>query len=378
MSRVLAKIESSVVVVGAGVVGSAVALSLSKLGLACVVVDSEERECTGISSRNSGVVHAGIYYPKGSLKSSLCIQGNRLLQEWCEKRALRYSRIGKLIVAQADEIEELEGTFHHAKDCGAEGLKLLSARELQALEPDVSGAAAILSPRSGIVDAAQLTRSLVLESESLGTTFVFRCRVNSINVLGPYSYELLTSRGVIRASLIINCSGLYADHVATMVGIQKYRVYPWRGDYFKLKQAPSTKKLVYPSKPKNAPGLGIHLTVDIAGAWKLGPDVEACQSKEDFSISPQRAQEKAATFLASAQRFLKGLTANDLSYDYCGIRPKLRSPEDKTEKDFVISEDLPGFVNLVGIESPGLTASLAIGQKVVSLFESGQNLKRNY
>jgi L-2-hydroxyglutarate oxidase LhgO len=350
-----------VAVVGAGVVGAAVAARLAARGRSCFVLERRAHAGGETTERNSGVVHAGLYYPRDSLKTRLCVEGSRALYAWAARAGVPHARMGKLIVATSDAEEAAALALRaHGRDCGVEGLEALSAAELARREPEVRGRMAILSAASGIVDPAELTRSLLAAAEREGAAVICSAGVEAIERTAA-GYSLRTPRGTVEAAAVVNAAGLYADDVAALAGVAKYRIHPCRGDYFRLAARRTFRHLVYPVKTPGAPGLGVHLTLDLAGGQRLGPDARYVASKADYGPP---AEEKRAAFAAAARKILGPVAEEDLAYDTCGIRPKLRAPDEKEERDFVIAEDLPRFVNLVGIESPGLTAALAIAAEV--------------
>ena len=204
-----------------------------------------------------------------------------------------------------------------------------------------------------------LTRSLVAAARSDGAEVIVSCAVSAVRAADD-GYELETSRGPVQAAAVVNAAGLYADEVAAMAGVGRYAIHPCRGDWFRLRTTTSFSHLVYPVKGPGTAGLGVHLTIDMDGGVRLGPDAQYVRSKEDYCDAPH----KRSVFAKAAGRMLRGLSEADLTYDSCGIRPKLRGPGEAEERDFVIAEDLPRFVNLVGIESPGLTSALAIAAEV--------------
>lgn len=355
--------EVDAVVIGAGVVGCATARALTQVGLKPWVFEQGPRIAEGVTSRNSGVIHAGIYYPPGSAKAEYCIRGNRMLYDWCEEKGVDFRRCGKWIVGDLDSQADLEALVSNAKQSGAKGLKWGSHSEIEAALPGVRAEIGVYSDTTGIVDAFQFSRSLLSAAEDLGAETLVESQVLGIEILGTGKYLVETSRGAVQTGLIFNCAGLFSDEIAKMVGIFRYRIYPWRGDYFRLNRRFRYSNLIYPVKKKGEPGLGIHLTVGLDGSCRLGPDVEYLGSKTDFLPREDKVQK----FLQAGQKYLKDLDLSDLSYESCGIRPKLRAPEDSADPDFVISQDLPGFVNLVGIESPGLTSAMAIAEQAVAL-----------
>jgi len=367
-----------IVIIGAGVVGCAIAKELSGPNVEIHLLEKNPKPGEGITSRNSGVIHAGLYYPPDSLKAKLCVEGRSLLYEWCEKKEVPHRKTGKLIIGHSEghkPEESQEGDLRViyenaiASGVSSRDLKWISKDEILRISPYIKGDIALHSRESGIVDAAALCHSFYADALSRGAQFHFNCEVRRIERYSS-GYLVYTSRAEIDSDIVINAAGLYADEMARLVGIDRYQIYPWRGDYFKIKLPYSISTLVYPARKSNASGLGIHLTIDTTSQTFLGPDCEPqnpsvgfqiknranFDEKEDFSERP----EKLMKFYESASHLLSGIKPEMLSYETCGIRPKLRAFDSQEEKDFVISEDLPGFFNLVGIESPGLTASLAI------------------
>jgi L-2-hydroxyglutarate oxidase LhgO len=356
-------VQVDVLIIGAGVVGCAIASKISEKfeGQSIVIIEAGPRIAEGVTSRNSGVIHAGIYYKPGSLKADLCIRGNQLLYEWALKKNVAHKKMGKLIIARGKQQEVgLHHIFENAKASGAPGLRLVGKNEITELEPEISGDEAIFSSETGIVDPFELSQSLLYDAQNSGATLMTSCKALGIECLSSGDYQITTNQCIINAPVVINSAGLNADEVSNFAGIKKYEIYPCRGDYFNLKSVKKFTRLIYPVKDPSDPGLGVHLTIDLAGQYKLGPDVEYVLRKDDFTS----ATEKLERFRLAAENLLGPIPSDALSYNSCGIRPKLRSPLEKVEKDFVISQDKPGFINLVGIESPGLTASLAIAEKV--------------
>jgi len=355
--------EVDVAVVGGGVVGCAVASALARANRSVLLLEGGPRLGDGVTSRNSGVIHGGLYYPPQSLKARACVRGNALLYEWAAARGVPHARPGKLVIARdAADVPDLEALEANARASEAPGVELVPAAFVRAREPAVPAAAALWCPRTGIVDAVELTRSLAADATEHGALVLTQARVRAIARRGP-AYELDTARGPVRAERVVNAAGLHADEVAALAGVNRYQVHPWRGDYFRFTPSTPYRHLVYPVRRRGAPGLGVHLTLDLAGRCRLGPDVEHVARKDDYS--PR--EDKLPAFLAAARALFGEVRADQLAYDGCGIRPKLRAPSDPDEKDFVLSEDLPGFVNLVGIESPGLTAALALAERVAAL-----------
>ena len=355
------------VIIGAGVLGCAIASRLARAGQIPWVLEQGPRIAEGVTSRNSGVIHAGLYYPPGSLKSQSCIRGQALLYEWCQTRKVAHRNCGKLIVAAESEVSDLEALFQNATASGADGLSWWNQAQLEADAPEVQAVRALFSKNTGVVDPYEFSQSLRLDAESLGAEFLFHTQVLGITVTSAGT-ELETTRGPILAERVINCAGLQSDVLAKLAGLSAYTIYPWRGHYFRIQNyAFKPERLIYPVKKKNAAGLGVHLTLDLAGGLRLGPDVESIDSKEDFS-APTPMIERRDAFFASASKYLRGLSPEQLVYDSCGIRPKLRSPRDSADPDFVIEKQDNGWIHLLGIESPGLTAALDLADRVVTIF----------
>lgn len=367
--------------VGAGVIGLACAAACARAGRSVVVLEAEGGIARGITSRNSEVVHAGLYSPPESLKTRLCIAGRRALYAWCEARRVPIRRVGKLVVAtNAGEVETIEALHARALANGVEGLEWIGRAGVAALEPEVAAHAALHSTQTGIIDGHAFCLALEAEAEAAGAVVLCERRVEA---LAPRSFgwQVALRDGAgraesIDAGCVVDAAGLESDALAEQAGLDVdalgWRLHPCKGDYFAL--APgvrlSVTRLVYPVPA--AAGLGIHLTLDLAGRARFGPDAEyvAASAAGDparrFAVDPA----KAVLFRAAAARYLPGLAAAELVPAYAGIRPKLAGPG-QPFRDFVIEEasghGAPGFIACVGIESPGLTAALAIGERVASL-----------
>lgn len=348
-----------VAIIGAGVIGAAVFQHLTARGRSCVLLDRRPRTGGETTERNSGVIHAGLWYPADALKTRLCVEGNPLLYAWAEAHGVAHARTTKLVVAaDAEEEAALEPIVAHGRACGVPALSVVSGEALARLAPEVSGRAAILCGTTGIVDPAELTASLVAHGAQAGGLVVTGAAVRGLVHAGRW--QLDTTRGPLAAEAVVNAAGLYADDVARLAGVEVPRIHPCRGDYYRLTPRTSYRRLVYPVKKQGAPGLGVHLTLGLDGSCRLGPDAHYVSAKDDYGGGGGREAE----FAAAAARILRGVTAADVRYESCGIRPKLRGPHDAAERDFVIALDRPGLVDLVGIESPGLTSALAIAREV--------------
>ena len=376
--RIFGAVDADVVVIGAGVVGLACAQALASRGRSVVILERHERFGVETSSRNSEVIHAGIYYPPGSLKATLCVRGNASLYAWCRRHGVPHRRLGKLIVATAPEEEtKLERILAQAGACGVGSLARLTVREAAALEPFVRCTAALWSPDTGIVDSHALMASLLADAEAHGATAAWRQEVRAVEqVAGGYRVVARGADGEtaeVEAPGVVNAAGLDADTVAGLAGFDVdgcgYRQRYVRGHYFQVAGAKGhlARHLVYPAPPEGT--LGIHVTVDLAGGVRLGPDLEyLAERRQDYGVDPGLR----ARFHAAAVRFLPDLEEEDLAPALAGIRPRLHGPE-RPFRDFEIHEESerghPGWVNLVGIESPGLTSCLPIGALVVGLLE---------
>jgi L-2-hydroxyglutarate oxidase LhgO len=359
--------QANVIVIGAGVVGCAVAYELASRGLNPVVLEKGPRIAEGTTSRNSGVVHSGLYYPPKSIKAESCIRGNALLYEWCARYGVPYAKPGKWIIGSRDETDALNEIYLNARASGAKGVDWIPPQTLAAASSEIKAEIGLHSPETGIVDPFEYSRSFQVQAEALGAMFLMNSEVTSV-LRHQNGFEVETSRGKLKTDAIVNAAGLYADEISRKAGVDKYKIHPCRGDYFRLSTPKKYKRLIYPVKKKGAPGLGIHLTIGLDGGARLGPDTQYVTSKEDFTITDDAMQIKRDAFFASVSKYLRGIKVENLHYDSCGLRPKLRASNEPEEKDFVIAKDLPGFINLVGIESPGLTAARDLAQRVARLF----------
>jgi L-2-hydroxyglutarate oxidase LhgO len=359
------------VVVGAGVVGLAVARGLARAGREVVVLEQERLIGSHTSSRNSEVIHAGIYYPAGSAKARLCVRGREMLYAYCESRGVPHRRIGKIIVAtEAAQEGQLAGIAAAAAANGVDDLRRLDAGTLRALEPSLRGVAGLLSPSTGIVDSHGLMLSLQGELEDRGGSIAFGTRLVAARPEAD-GFTLVAAGGGetvrLATGLLVNAAGLFAGQVADAVeglaAVHRRQVHYCKGSYFGVSARVPFDHLIYPVPERD--GLGVHLTLDLAGRGRFGPDTEWTTAL-DYGLDPRRAD----GFYAAIRRYWPDLRDGALSPDYAGIRPKL-FPAGGPATDFLIegpaAHGLPGLVNLFGIESPGLTASLAIAEEVLAL-----------
>jgi len=367
--------EVNVAIVGAGVVGLAVAAETSRICQNVYVFEKNHTFGLETSSRNSQVIHAGIYYPPETLKARLCVEGKHLLYTLCEKYGVGYRKAGKIVIAcDEGEIEELERVCQLGLLNGVDDLTFLSRSELKALEPDVKGKAGLLSPSTGIIDCYGLMALLHKQATEAGAKFVFDTEVIGVEQTGE-NYRVQIKEGSdyseLLAHVVINAAGLGCDRLAQSVGIDidaaGYRLHYCRGEYFSLNPGGkySVKRLVYPVPPKES--LGIHVTPTLDGGIRLGPDARYIDEL-DYSMDGSQKE----IFYRSVKRFLPPIELADLSPDFVGIRPKLQAP-DEDFRDFIIAHEadkgLPGLIDLIGIESPGLTACLAIAKRVAGMVQ---------
>ncbi|KAI3824433.1 hypothetical protein L1987_05892 [Smallanthus sonchifolius] len=389
------KESADCVVIGAGVVGIAVARELSlKFGRNVLVIESDSTFGTGSSSRNSQVIHGGIYYPPNSLKACFCVRGRRLLYDYCKEHGIPHKQTGKLIVAtRYEEVPKLNYLLNRGNENGVEGLKMMEASEAMAMEPQLQCLRALWSSTSGIIDSHSLMLSQVGEAESHGTTFCYNNTVVGAHLEGNQIYLHISETESLKnwdhksqqhpdilllPKVVVNSAGLSSAALARCFsGINRGVIPPSfyaRGCYFSLSntRVPPFKHLIYPIPEVG--GLGVHVTLDLDGQVKFGPDVEwlkpiddvsSIQNKFDYTVCADRAKK----FYPEIRKYYPSLKDDSLQPGYAGIRPKLSGPGEGSA-DFIIqgeeSHGIPGLVNLFGIESPGLTSSMAIAEHVAT------------
>jgi len=365
-----------VVVVGAGVVGLAIASEIARKDRSMFVLEKEEKYGQETSSRNSEVIHAGVNYPSGSLKAKLCVKGNGLTYDICGENGIAHNMIGKLVVAtNEDEVKGIEAIYRQGKECGAVGLELIGEDRIREMEPNVRAISAVYSPSTGIVDAHGLMDHFYRRARAnseidpliLGTEVVGLHKKGDVYIVDTVSGGESFS---IETSVVVNSAGLYADRVAGMVGIdiekEKYRIHWCKGDYFSLTGKSPVRMLVYPEPPKDGAGLGIHATPDLTGRIKFGPNTYYVD-EIGYKVESSRDE-----FWRDIISYLPMIKREDLSPDMSGIRPKLQGPGEPF-RDFVMRHEedkgFPGLINLIGIESPGLTAAPAIAEMVKEMVD---------
>jgi glycerol-3-phosphate dehydrogenase len=370
--------RANILIIGGGVVGCAVARAVSERWSDVFLAEKTPRFGMGASTRNSGVIHSGIYYPPGSLKAQLCVEGNRKMYEFCGAHHVPHRNCGKLVVAHdARQEAALEQLAENGRANGVAGLRLVDRAAIRAREPHIAASAALEVPSTGIVSAEDLVKTLARTAAEQGANLLPRARVmrmeqhpDAIAVTlaeGDADDKANATEETIEARCVINCAGLFSDEVAAMLGNRSHRIYPVRGEYCELVRAKSylINNLVYPLPHADGLSLGVHLTRTLWGTVLVGPTADYIADKNDYENNRLPVEE----FLRRAKPMLPELEASDLQLAYSGIRAKLVPPDHGGFADFVIERDAaaPRAIQLIGIESPGLTSSLAIAQRVASL-----------
>jgi len=363
--------KADVVIIGAGVIGLAIAHTIGSRNKNIIVLEQYDSFGRETSSRNSEVIHAGLHYPKDSLKTQTCIRGKHLLYEICVKNSIPHNKTGKLIVACNDaEAGKLEEIYKNALECGVRTLQKLTKNDIKRKEPDIKAKMGLFSQDTGIIDSHSFMSFLFNTARQKGADFAFNVKVIGIR-RGQGCYELTVKEPQgdlfdFKTDVVINAAGLYSDKMAEFAGLDidahHYRLHYCKGQYFRIRNPRkfTIRHSVYP--PPTATDLGIHITPDLSNGLRLGPNAEYVE-EIDYNMD----EISLKTFYTSTKRFLPSLDQSDLIPDTSGIRPKLQGKDDLF-RDFVVSDEtdkgLPGFIDLIGLESPGLTASLAIAEIV--------------
>jgi len=366
-----------ITIIGAGVIGLAVAARVAGKGREVYILEKNETFGLESSSRNSETIHAGIHWPEGSLMAETCVAGNAMLYELCEKHGIVCRKTGKLMVATIDEeVGRLEELLDQGRRNGVKGLELLPRKKVKELEPNVEAVAAISSPSTGTVDSHALMRYFLNGAKEKGAEIAYKSKVVGIEKL-PDGYDLViedsTGTSSVRTGVVINCGGLHADEVAQLAGIDideaGYRLHYCKGEYFSVSSSKQglVKRLIYPLPDPATGGKGIHNVFDVDGRMRLGPSAQYVD-EIDYSVD----ESNKGVFHDSVKAFLPFIEYDDLEPEMAGIRPKLQGPGEDF-RDFVISHEgdrgLPGLINLIGIESPGLTSAPAIANYVAAMVD---------
>ncbi len=359
-----------VIIIGAGVVGNAIARELSRFDIKAAVIERELDVGGGTSSRNSGVVHSGIHYKPGTLRAKLNVQGNAMMGNLCKELKVKIEYLGKLTVAQDEtDVETLHSLKAQGDANGVPGLAILNKQQMEKLQPGIGGIMALHSPSTGIICPYGLTIALAENACANGVHFYLGQEVTAISRTEK-GFEVKTTSGErFESRVLINSAGLYSDAICRMLGIDEYRIYPCRGEYLILDKrlAGTLSLLVYPAPHKGGAGLGIHLTNTVDGNILIGPSNEYVDEADDYACTA----EILSLLKKEGHDLLPGISAADFIRNFSGLRAKQAPPSEGGFRDFVIEsrKDIPGFINLVGIESPGLTSAPAIGLMVRDMVE---------
>ena len=368
--------DAEITIIGAGVVGLAIAERMSDEHSGVFVIEKHSTFGQEISSRNSEVIHAGIYYTKDSLKARLCLEGRRLLYDYCRKYDIPHKKCGKLIVATSEEeISAIEGIRQTAIGNGVDDLEVLSREQIAVLEPNIFALKALLSPSTGIIDSHSLMKQFETNAINNGSQVVYGSEVTGVKrISNGYEITLLDADKMkysYTSGIVVNSAGLTSDKVSEMAGIHddSLKILFCKGEYFRVNPPKNRliSRLIYPVPLHNMEGIGIHVTIDMGGGVKLGPDVKYLESNVyDYKVTVSKQIE----FYNSAKKFLPFLEYEDIAPEMAGIRPKIQKPGEPL-RDYYIMEErkrgFPGFVNLIGMESPALTSSIAIAEYVYEM-----------
>jgi L-2-hydroxyglutarate oxidase LhgO len=369
-----------IIIVGAGIGGLAVAENVSRKypDKEIILLEKHPKFGQETSSRNSEVIHAGMYYPTGSLKAKLCVKGNKMLYDFCDAHHVPYQKIGKIIITRnAEEEESVKHIYEQGQINGVPGLRYLSQAEVNAMEPNIFATGALFSETTGIIDTHQVMARLENMAMENGVMIAYNHEVTKVEkTAGGYAVHFVNIEGedALEAEYLFNCAGLYSDFIPEQLGIdvdkEGYRIYPVKGEYFSISAGKSKlmSHLIYPPPLKNLKGLGTHVTKSLDGMAKLGPSAFYIDNKTNYDVDPAHLEE----FYVAAHSYLPFIEREDLQTDMAGIRSKNQAPN-APWADFIIRNEedrgLPNLIDLVGIESPGVTACLSIAEYAVSLMK---------
>ena len=374
--------RNDIIIIGAGGVGCAIARELSRYDLRVTVLEKECDVAAGTSGRNSAVVHAGFNNRPGSLMAKLCVEGNRGFEQLCKDLDIPFRNTGKVLVAfDEEDLQILQNVITQGQQNGCEDLRLIDADELKRIVPGVDGIGGMVSPHTAIFDPFTYCIALAENAAANGVTFHFNREVTAVEKIEdgsgtPGFFRIQTNAGEYRCRILINSAGLYSDRISEMAGVPGYQIYPCRGEYFILDKVADRllSVPVYPAPKPGIGGLGVHLTPTIDGNLIIGPSAEYIEKREDYSCT----EEVMEKLFAEAKQLLPAISRKDIIGNYAGIRAKQAAPSEGGFRDFVIREEekCPGLINLIGIESPGLTASVPIAEMVRDLVGQSMDLIR--
>jgi len=368
--------DAKITIIGAGVVGLAIAEKMSREYKDVFVIEKHPTFGQETSSRNSEVIHAGIYYTKDSLKAKLCIEGKRLLYDYCKKYDVPFNNCGKLIVATSEEeISVIEGIRLTAINNGVDDMQVLARDQIAEMEPNIFALKALFSPSTGIIDSHSLMKQYETNSINNGCQIAYGSEVTAIKrIKDGYEITILDADKMsytFSSEIVINSAGLTSDKIAEMIGVKddNLKIMFCKGEYFRVNPPKNKliKRLIYPVPHVNMEGIGIHVTIDMSGGVKLGPDVKYLESNVyDYKLTASKQE----AFYKSAKKFLPFLEFDDIAPEMAGIRPKIQKPGEPLRDYYIMEESkrgFPGFINLIGMESPALTSSIAIAKYVNNL-----------
>lgn len=360
--------RANVVIVGGGVVGCALAAELASRFKDVFVLEALPRVGMATSSRNSGIIHSGVYYPPGSLKARHCVEGNRLLYEFCAASGVLHKKTGKAIVATTPEEEEkLDSLLVCGRENGVKGMEIITTAALRQREPHVAGRSALWVPSTGKVESEALVKVYAARATASGAHIATDAKLQTVEPHDGYVRLRAEQAGEIEARVLVNAAGLFADEVAALCGNHNYRIYPCRGEYWEVVPAKShlVSGLVYPAPDPAGVSLGVHLTKTLWGTLLAGPNARFVTDKNDYESN----RESRESFCERARKLVPELSPEDLRPAYAGLRPRLNPPGQAGVPDFIVERDAqhPHIIHLVGIESPGLTAAPSLARHVAAL-----------